>query len=66
MIDEEIRTNLRVMSMQGEVIFQDEMSLFYGENTIEIDMQDRSAGVYLVKLDELDGGINHVKKAIKQ
>lgn len=54
------------MSMQGEVIFQDEMSLFYGENTIEIDMQDRSAGVYLVKLDELDGGINHVKKAIKQ
>lgn len=65
-VDEEIRTQLRVVSMQGEVIFNDEMSLFLGENTIEVDMGGKSAGFYLVKLDELDGGLNHIKKVIKR
>ncbi len=64
-IDEEIRTNLRVMNTRGEVIYSGERSLFFGENTIEVNMKGKSAGVYLIKLDELDGGISHIKRAIK-
>ncbi|GAB5526500.1 MAG: hypothetical protein Roseis2KO_43720 [Roseivirga sp.] len=64
-IDEEIRINLRVMNTRGEVIYSGESSLFFGQNTIEVNMKGRSAGVYLIKLDELDGGISHTKKAIK-
>lgn len=64
-MDEEIRTTLRVMNTKGEVIFNEERSLVFGENTIEVNMKGTSAGIYLVKLDELEGGLSHVKKAIK-
>lgn len=64
-IDEEITTQLRVVSMQGDVIYSQQHSLFFGENVIEIDMKSKTAGFYLVKMDELEGGLNHVKKVIK-
>lgn len=65
-VDEEITTQLRVVSMQGDVIYSQQHSLFFGDNLIEIDMAGKTAGLYLVKMDELEGGLNHVKKVIKR
>jgi len=64
-VDEEITTQLRVVSMQGDVIYSQQHSLFFGDNTIEINMAGKTKGFYLVKMDELEGGLNHVKKVIK-
>ena len=65
-IDEEIQAQLRVLSTTGEVIFDDKLTLFFGENEVAVDMAAKSTGIYLVKLDEIEGGQEHVIKVMKR
>lgn len=65
-VDEEIQGQLRVMNTRGEVIYNNLLNLHYGENEITIDMKGKSTGIYLVKLDEVEGQQNHVIKVMKR
>ena len=63
-VQQNLKTNVQVMGVDGKILVQQNISLASGMNTVSLNISNVPSGIYLVQVQLNDGFVT--KKFIKQ